>query len=75
MNSASKELRLNNIEGGATMKKYIPIPEYHDQIFGGECDTAYIAECVANGMPEEDVKHLIREFGEEVLNMFEIEER
>ena len=57
------------------MKKYIPIPEYHDQIFGGECDTAYIAECVANGMPEEDVKHLIREFGEEVLNMFEIEER
>lgn len=57
------------------MKKYIPIPEYHDQIFGGECDTAYIAECMANGMPEEDVEHLIREYGAEVLNMFEIEER
>ena len=57
------------------MKKYIPIPKYHDQIFGGEVDTAYIEKCMTEGMPEEDVKHLIREFGEEVLNMFEIEER
>ena len=57
------------------MKKYIPIPEYHDQIFGGEVDTAYIEKCMTEGMPEEDVKHLIREYGAEVLNMFEIEER
>ena len=57
------------------MKKYIPIPEYHDQIFGGEVDTTYIEKCMIEGMPEEDVKHLIREFGAEVLNMFEIEER
>ena len=57
------------------MKKYIPIPEYHDQIFGGEVDTVYIEKCMTEGMPEEDVKHLIREFGAEVLNMFDVEER
>ena len=57
------------------MKKYIPIPEYHDQIFGGEVDTAYIEKCMTEGMPEEDVEHLIREYGAEDLNMFEIEER
>ena len=56
------------------MKKYIVKPEYADQIFGGECDTAYVEECMKNGMPEEDVMHLVREFGEEVLEQFDIEE-
>ena len=57
------------------MKKYLPKMESADRLFGGECDTAYVERCMTEGMPEEDVKHLIREFGEEVLNMFEIEER
>ena len=56
------------------MKKYIPIPVFHDTIFGKECDPDYIAECMANGMPEEDMKHLLHEFGAYVLSMFEIKE-
>lgn len=54
--------------------KYMVKPEYADQIFSGECDTSYVEECMKNGMPEEDVQHLIREFGKEVINMFEVEE-
>lgn len=57
-----------------TMKKYMVKTEYADQIFGGECDTAYVEECMQNGMPEEDVMHLVREFGEAVLDQFDIEE-
>lgn len=56
------------------MKKYTVKAEYADQIFGGECDTEYIEECMRNGIPEEDVMHLVREFGEEVLEQFDIEE-
>ena len=54
------------------MKKYIPKTESADRIFGGECDTAYVERCMTEGMPEEDVKHLIREWGAEMLEMFDI---
>lgn len=57
-----------------TMKKYTVKPEYADQIFGGECDTAYVEECMKNGMPEEDVEFLVREYGEKVLEQFDIED-
>lgn len=57
-----------------TMKKYMVKTEYADQIFGSECDTAYVEECMQNGMPEKDVMHLVREFGEAVLDQFDIEE-
>lgn len=57
-----------------TMKKYTVKAEYADQIFGGECDTEYVEECMQNGMQEEDVMHLVREFGEAVLDQFDIEE-
>lgn len=56
------------------MKKYTVKAEYADQIFGGECDTAYVEECMKNGMPEEDVELLVREYGEKVLEQFDIEE-
>ena len=56
------------------MQKYRVKAEFADQIFGGECDTAYVEECMQNGMPEQDVMHLVRELGEEVLEQFDIEE-
>jgi len=56
------------------MKDYRVKTEFADQNFGGECDTAYVKDCMQNGMPEEDVMHLVREFGEDVLNQFDIEE-
>lgn len=71
-----KELRCDTMEQKEdnTMKKYTVKSEYADQIFGGECDTAYVEECMQNGMPEEDVMHLVREFGDAVLDQFDIEE-
>lgn len=54
------------------MKKYMLKMESADRLFGGEVDTAYVERCMAEGMPEEDVKHLIREWGTEVLEMFDI---
>lgn len=55
------------------MKKYTVKAEYADQIFGS-AESSYVDECLQNGMPEEDVMHLVREWGPEVLEQFDIEE-
>lgn len=55
------------------MKKYTVKAEYADQIFGS-AESSYVDECMQNGMPEEDVMHLVREWGPEVLEQFDIEE-
>lgn len=53
------------------MKKYIVKPEYQDEFYG-RCDVEYIEQCQERGIPQEDIDHLIREWGEDaVMEMLE----
>ena len=52
------------------MKRYKVREEFADRIFGKECDTAYVEECMQKGMPVEDVKRIVRKCGPEALDMF-----
>lgn len=50
--------------------KYRVKREYADRWYG-DADTSYIEECQKNGVPEEDIRHMVREYGESVLDELE----
>lgn len=53
------------------MTKYRVKNEYIDNWYGGEADLDYINECQTNGLPQEDIDHMVREYGNEVLDQLE----
>lgn len=53
------------------MKKYIVKAEYIDRFYGS-CESEYVEQCQADGVPQEDIEFLISEWGEDVvMNMLE----
>lgn len=55
-------------------RRYEVKEKYADQLFGGETDTSYIEDCMKNGIPEEDLMELYREWGSEALEMVVIDD-
>ena len=45
--------------------------EYIDRWYGSEADMSYIKECQTNGIPAEDIAHMVREYGSSVLDELE----
>ena len=50
---------------------YRVIERYIDNWYGKECDTEYIEKCQKEGIPEEDIKHMVNEYGMEVTELLE----
>lgn len=55
---------------GAEMA-YRVIERYIDNWYGKECDAEYIEQCQREGIPEEDIKHMVNEYGMEVTELLE----
>ena len=51
--------------------KYRVKQEYVDRFYGSTASTKYIEDCQKNGVPQEDIDFMAKEYGEEVNDMLE----
>lgn len=51
--------------------KYRVKEEYVDRFYGRLASTEYIDGCQENGVPQEDIDFMVREYGEEIYDMLE----
>lgn len=52
-------------------KKYRVKEAFIDNWYGGETDVDYIEKCQNDGIPEEDIKHIVNEYGAQVIDQLE----
>lgn len=70
-NYCEDEIKFEDLEEEKEMTRYRVKDGYADSWYGGEADTDYIEECQTNGIPQEDIDHMVREYGPEILDQLE----